>query len=248
VVDYPLGERFAPQRWQDLVGRDSIIERLQELRRVAHAEDRCIESLLFFGDTGLGKASLARVLANEAGIALKTREVQAIETGADIAGVLTAIERGDLLLIEEIHRMSASAQSVFASAIQKFSIDLQIDSGRYARSVPLVLPQFTLIGTTNDPSALTEQLQDAFLVKCRFAQLTIDEIAQILGNQASKWDLGLDKEAALRIAEHSGGKPAVAYRLLDWVARYCHATQRVKVNEEATIAALWVLGYVEANA
>ncbi|WP_373323170.1 Holliday junction branch migration DNA helicase RuvB [Alkalihalobacterium chitinilyticum] len=203
-----------PQQFSQYIGQEKVKDNLKIFIEAAKMRQECLDHVLLYGPPGLGKTTLSAIIANEMGVQMRTTSGPAIERPGDLAAVLTALEPGDVLFIDEIHRLNRVVEEVLYPAMEDFCIDIVIGKGPTARSVRLDLPPFTLVGATTRAGLLSAPLRDRFGVLSRLEYYNEKELSQIVLRTADILEAELGEEAALEIARRSRGTPRIANRLL----------------------------------
>ncbi len=203
-----------PQKLEDFIGQDKITSNLKVFIQAANERNESLDHVLFYGPPGLGKTTLAHIIANELGSQVKITTGPALERPADLAGILTNLQPFDVLFIDEIHRLSNVVEEYLYPAMEDFKLDIIIDRGPHARSVCLNLPQFTLIGATTRAGLLTAPLRGRFGVVNRLDYYRSEELSQIIRRSACLLNVKIEAEGLAEIASRSRGTPRVANRLL----------------------------------
>ncbi|MCI8468795.1 MAG: Holliday junction branch migration DNA helicase RuvB [Eggerthellaceae bacterium] len=236
--DLALDRSLRPRRLGDYLGQSKVKESLAILIEAARGRGDVVDHILFSGPPGLGKTTLAQVVANEVGASIRTTSGPAIERTGDLAAILTNLEEGDVLFIDEIHRLNRMVEEVLYPALEDFALDIVVGKGPAARSIRLDLPRFTLIGATTRTGLLTGPLRDRFGIAFRLAYYTPEELASIVRRSASILDIGVEEEGALEIARRSRGTPRLANRLLKRVRDWAQVRGDGVITEDVAAQAL----------
>lgn len=203
-----------PQGFEEFVGQTKVVENLSVFIKAARMRGEALDHVLLNGPPGLGKTTLSHIISNEMGADIKTTSGPVLEKAGDLAGLLTSLDDGDVLFIDEIHRLSPVIEEYLYSAMEDFRIDIMIDTGPSARSVPLTLPPFTLIGATTRQGLLTAPLRSRFGIISRLDYYSIEELFHVISRSASILDIPIEDAGAYEIARRSRGTPRIANRLL----------------------------------
>ncbi|MFU8890747.1 MAG: Holliday junction branch migration DNA helicase RuvB [Anaerosomatales bacterium] len=236
--DLEIDRSLRPRRLDEYLGQQRVKENLGVLIDAARGRDEALDHILLSGPPGLGKTTLAAVIAAELGVQLKTTSGPAIERAGDLAAILTNLEERDVLFIDEIHRLNRAVEEVLYPAMEDFALDIVIGKGPAARSLRLDLPRFTLVGATTRTGLLTGPLRDRFGMAFRLDYYTCDELAQIVNRSAGILGVAIDREGAAEIARRSRGTPRLANRLLKRVRDYAQVKHEGHVNEDIAAEAL----------
>lgn len=207
-------QTLRPKRLGDYIGQKKVTENLQVFIEAAQYRKEPLDHVLFYGPPGLGKTTLAGIIANELGVELRITSGPAIERAGDLAALLTNLNDHDVLFIDEIHRLNRSVEEVLYSAMEDYALDIIIGKGPSARSIRLDLAKFTLIGATTRAGSLSAPLRDRFGVICKFELYEQDELKTIINRSAEILNIGIDNESSTEMAKRSRGTPRVANRLL----------------------------------
>ena len=212
--DYEVENSLRPKTLDDYTGQEKAKENLKVYIDAAKMRHEALDHVLLWGPPGLGKTTLAGIIANELGVNLRTTSGPAIEKQGDLAAILTNLAEGDVLFIDEIHRLSRAVEEILYPAMEDYALDIIIGKGPSARSIRLPIPRFTLIGATTRAGQLTTPLRDRFGVLLKLELYTPEELATIVSRSADILGIGIEPKGALEIASRSRGTPRIANRLL----------------------------------
>jgi Holliday junction DNA helicase RuvB len=230
-----------PPNLGDFVGQNRIKDRLEVLIQAASQRNEPLEHLLFSGPPGLGKTTLANIIAREMNASLKTTSGPVIEKAGDLAGLLTTLEKGDVLFIDEIHRLNKTIEEYLYPAMEDYRLDIIIDQGPNARSVRLNLPKFTLIGATTRAGMISAPLRSRFGMVNRLDYYTADELTHVVVRSARLLNIDMTPDGAVEVARRSRGTPRIANNLLRWVRDFASVRASGQVTRESADAALRML-------
>ncbi|NEU31550.1 Holliday junction branch migration DNA helicase RuvB [bacterium LRH843] len=214
VLEDSIERSIRPHDINHYIGQEKVKKNLQIFMEAAKLREECLDHVLLYGPPGLGKTTLAGIIATEMGVQMRTTSGPAIERPGDLAAILTALEPGDVLFIDEIHRLNRMVEEVLYPAMEDFCLDIVIGKGPTARSVRLDLPPFTLVGATTRAGMLSSPLRDRFGVMARLEYYTESELSAIVRRTALVFNTDIDELAAEEIARRSRGTPRIANRLL----------------------------------
>lgn len=212
--DFEVENSLRPKALSEYVGQEKVKENLKIYIDAAKLRHESLDHVLLWGPPGLGKTTLAGIIASEMGVNLRTTSGPAIEKQGDLAAILTNLAEGDVLFIDEIHRLSRAVEEILYPAMEDYALDIIIGKGPSARSIRLPIPRFTLIGATTRAGQLTTPLRDRFGVLLKLELYTPEELAKIVRRSADILGIGIDEGGALEIASRSRGTPRIANRLL----------------------------------
>jgi len=230
-----------PTRLNDYIGQSAVKEQMQIFIQAARGRSEALDHTLIFGPPGLGKTTLANIIAREMDVAIKSTSGPVLEKPGDLAAMLTNLDEGDVIFIDEIHRLSPVVEEILYPALEDFQLDILIGEGPAARSLKLDLPQFTLVGATTRAGLLTSPLRDRFGIVQRLEFYTVEELAEIVARSAEKLELRVDSGGGAEIARRSRGTPRIANRLLRRVRDFAEVKADGVVTPAIADAALDLL-------
>ena len=227
-----------PKTLEEYIGQDKAKDNLRIYIKAAKQRNESLDHVLLYGPPGLGKTTLSGIIAREMGVNLRVTSGPAIEKQGDLVAILTSLNEGDVLFIDEIHRLSRNIEEILYPAMEDFSLDIILGKGPSARSIRLDVPHFTLVGATTRSGQLTAPLRDRFGVLLRLELYTPEQLAEIVIRSAGILNIGIDRDGALEIASRSRGTPRIANRLLRRVRDIAQVEFDGFITEEVSRAAL----------
>ena len=241
-VEDDAGNSLRPRRLQDVIGQSQLIENLEILIEAANQRKEPLDHVLFYGPPGLGKTTLAHVLANEMDVNIRVTAGPAIERPGDLAAILTNLHESDVLFIDEIHRLGKTIEEVLYPAMEDFSLDIIIGKGPSARSIRLKLPRFTVVGATTRLALLSSPLRARFGAIYRVDYYDQDSLKRIVDRAANLMNISSDESGLSEIAKRSRGTPRVALRLLRRVRDFTEVRSDGTLTSETALEAMELLG------
>lgn len=234
-----------PSKFNEYIGQENIKKNLHISISASKKRDESLDHILLFGPPGLGKTTLSFVIANEMEANIKVTSAPMIEKSGDLAAILTNLSRGDILFIDEIHRLSSNIEEILYSAMEDFRLDIIIGSGPAAQTIKVDIEEFTLIGATTRAGMLSNPLRDRFGITFRMQFYNINELSKILELASKKLNKEVTKDSAIEIAKRSRGTPRVALRLLKRIRDFAEYHNEDSINLDRTLVALNELGVDE---
>lgn len=241
IDDIQPDVNLRPQRLDEYIGQEQVRSSLRVFIQAARQRGEALDHVLFHGFPGLGKTTLAYIIANEMGAGIKTTSGPVIERSGDLAAILTSLQAGDVLFIDEIHRLNHAVEEILYPAMEDYQLDLLIGQGPGARSVKIDLPRFTLVGATTRTGLLTPPLRDRFGVLLRLEFYSPEELVTIVRRSARVLGIEIDQAGALELGRRSRGTPRIANRLLRRVRDFSEVGGHAVVTEEVAGKALDML-------
>ena len=240
IEDEILEEKISlrPKNFETYIGQDKVKENLKIYIKAALSRNEPLDHVLLYGPPGLGKTTLATIIASEMGVNIKVTSGPAITKPGDLAAILTNLQENDLLFIDEIHRMNKSVEEVLYPALEDFNLDIMIGKGPSARSIRIDLPKFTLVGATTKVGNLSSPLRDRFGIIHRLEMYSINDLANIVINSSKILNVEISKDAALEIGSRSRGTPRIVNRLLKRVRDFAQVKDLKIIDYDITKEAL----------
>lgn len=236
-----IDRAIRPKMLDDYTGQPHVCEQMEIFIEAARQRDDALDHLLIFGPPGLGKTTLANIVANEMGVSIKTTSGPVLEKAGDLAALLTNLEKNDVLFIDEIHRLSPVVEEILYPAMEDYQLDIMIGEGPAARSIKLDLPPFTLVGATTRAGSLTSPLRDRFGIVQRLEFYSVKDLTTIIERSAHYLNLDMDESGAFEVAKRSRGTPRIANRLLRRVRDYAQIKSNGEVTQDVAASALDML-------
>ena len=239
--DFSLEGNLRPQTLDEYIGQEKTKNTLKVYIEAAKQRHDSLDHVLFYGPPGLGKTTLSGIIANEMGVHMKVTSGPAIEKPGEMAAILNNLQEGDILFVDEIHRLNRQVEEVLYPAMEDYAIDIMIGKGASARSIRLDLPKFTLVGATTRAGLLSAPLRDRFGVMHHLEFYNVEELKTIIVHSAKKLEVKIDEEGAIELARRSRGTPRLANRLLKRVRDFAQVQYNGEITKEVASFALDLL-------
>lgn len=236
-----IDRAIRPYRLADYIGQPAVREQMELFMAAARGRSEALDHVLIFGPPGLGKTTLANIIAQEMGVKIKSTSGPVLERAGDLAAMLTSLEEGDVLFVDEIHRLSPVVEEILYPAMEDYQLDIMIGEGPAARSIKLDLPPFTLVGATTRAGMLTNPLRDRFGIVQRLEFYEVEDLATIVSRSAGILGLKIHPDGAFEIARRSRGTPRIANRLLRRVRDFAEVRGQGSITREIADKALDLL-------
>ena len=236
--DKIIDNTIRPETISEYVGQTDVKENIKVFIEAAKIRNEALDHVLLYGPPGLGKTTLSFIIARELGVNIKTASGPSIEKSGDLAAILSSLEPGDVLFIDEIHRMPRYIEEILYPAMEDYSLDIIVGSDENSRNIKIDLPPFTLVGATTRAGDLSSPLRDRFGITAKLEYYTIEELTEIVKRTARVLAMKIDDDAAILLAERSRGTPRVANRLFKRVRDFAQVENKNRITKEVTLKAL----------